>query len=43
VNRDPELVHQPGINQARDGSSASDEIDVLAGLLLEGRDVVESP
>src|SRR5580693_4609118 len=39
----PEFIDQPGIDQARRGASAADEIDVLAGLLLEGSDFIESP
>ena len=43
INDQPELIHQPGIDQARSNSSTADEINVLAGLLLEGSNVVEPP
>ena len=29
VNNEPELIHQPGVNEARRRASTSDEIDVL--------------
>src|SRR5215475_9984898 len=43
INNKPEFIHQPGIDKARRSASAPDEIDVLAGLLLEGGNFFESP
>src|SRR4030095_14427469 len=39
----PELIHQSGLDEARGGSSTPNEIDVLAGLLLERGNFFESP
>src|SRR6266480_4874981 len=43
INDKTEFIHQPGIDQARRNSSTADEINIFAGLLLEGSDFVESP
>src|SRR4030095_14561962 len=43
INNKPEFIHQPGIDKARRGANAPNEIDVLAGLLLECGDFFESP
>src|SRR5262245_43449590 len=42
VDNDAQLVDQPGIDQARRRLGASDQIDALAGLLLESSNVIES-
>lgn len=36
MNDKPEFIHEPGIDKARGSASTSDEMNVLAGLLLEG-------
>src|SRR5207249_5372370 len=41
INNEPEFVHQIGIDETSRRSSAPDEIDVLALLLLEGGDIIE--
>ena len=38
INNKPKFIHQPGINKARRSSSTPHEINVLAGLLLQGSD-----
>src|SRR4030095_15929982 len=43
INNKPEFIHQPGIDEARRSSSTPNKINVLAGLLLEGNDLFESP
>src|SRR6266404_991229 len=43
INNKPKFIHQPGIDKARRSSSTPDEINVFAGLLLEGSDFFESP
>src|SRR5215831_15771120 len=43
INNKPEFIHQPSIDKARRSSSTPNEINVFAGLLLEGSDFLESP
>src|SRR5215831_1892949 len=43
IDDETELIDQAGVDQVGRRSSATDEINVLAGSLLERKDVVESP
>src|SRR2546429_934186 len=43
IHDEPEFIDQPGVDQARRDPSPSHEIDVLAGLLLEAGDLIDSP
>src|SRR5262249_25288275 len=43
INNEPELVHKSGIDEARRRSRTPDQIDVLAGLLLQASNLIESP
>src|SRR5262245_50020876 len=42
IDLEPELVHEPGVDETRRRPSAPDQVDILAGLLLEGGDFVEA-
>ena len=42
INDKAELIHQPGIDKASRNLTTAHEIDVVAGLLLEGSDLFES-
>src|SRR5262245_6020253 len=42
IEDQPQLIHQPRIDKARRNPRSAHEIDVLAGLLLEGSDIRKS-
>src|SRR5262249_13268277 len=41
IDEEPKLVHETRVDEARRRAAAADQIDVLAGLTLQRRDVVE--
>src|SRR5262245_8430862 len=42
IDDEPQLIDQPGIDEARRGSRPADQIHVLAGLPLEGSNVINA-